>query len=84
VTRRIRFDLLETTLLLSVAAGATFLFEEHRTTRRISTLRHPFDSLSDERLDAELRARYGPPAISTGPEEWIIRDVFKDRRDGVL
>jgi FkbM family methyltransferase len=84
VTRRIHFDLLETTLLLSLAAGATFVFQEHRTTRRISTLRQPFDSLTDERLDAELRARYGPQRYSTGPEEWIIRDVFQDRRDGVF
>jgi hypothetical protein len=30
VTRRIRLDLLATTLLPSLAAGATFLFEEHR------------------------------------------------------
>jgi FkbM family methyltransferase len=84
VTKRIRFDLLETTLLLTLVAGATFLLEEYRMTRRISTLRQPFDSLTDERLDAELRARYGPQRYSTGPEEWIIRDFFQDRRDGVF
>ena len=30
----------------------------------------------------QLAARYGPNKHSEGPEEWIIRDFFRDRRGG--
>jgi FkbM family methyltransferase len=36
---------------------------------------------------AELNAlanRYGPSHNSLGPEEWILKDFFKDRRDGIF
>ena len=32
----------------------------------------------------ELKAKYGPAKNSYGPEEWIVRDFFQDRRDGVF
>jgi len=32
----------------------------------------------------ELKARYGPAKNSYGPEEWIVRDFFQDKRDGVF
>jgi hypothetical protein len=32
----------------------------------------------------ELKAKYGPTKNSYGPEEWIIRDFFQDKRDGVF
>jgi len=31
-----------------------------------------------------LAAQYGPDKYSEGPEEWVIRDFFNDRRDGVF
>lgn len=31
-----------------------------------------------------LKAKYGPSKNSYGPEEWIARDFFQDRRDGVF
>jgi FkbM family methyltransferase len=33
---------------------------------------------------ADFRARYGPTHHSQGPEEWLIRDYFNDKRDGVF
>jgi FkbM family methyltransferase len=33
---------------------------------------------------SELRAKYGPDKSSRNYEEWIIRDYFQDRRDGVF
>jgi FkbM family methyltransferase len=38
----------------------------------------------EERGDSDLRARYGSRKWSSGPEEWIVRDYFQDRRDGVF
>ena len=35
-------------------------------------------------LLVELEQRYGPEKTSRGEEEWIIRDYFNDRRDGVF
>jgi hypothetical protein len=31
-----------------------------------------------------VSAKYGPEKFSQGPEEWLIRDFFKDRREGVF
>jgi len=33
---------------------------------------------------AEFRTRYGPDRYSQGPEEWLIRDYFNDKRGGVF
>jgi len=30
------------------------------------------------------KTKYGPDRFSQGPEEWLIRDFFNDRRDGVF
>src|SRR5687768_12219676 len=35
-------------------------------------------------LKHELRAKYGPSQFSQFGEEWIIRDFFQDRRNGVF
>jgi FkbM family methyltransferase len=32
----------------------------------------------------QLEAAYGPNRYSMGPEEWIIREVLRDQRDGVF
>jgi len=67
-TRR-RFDGLEVGLLLALALVAGGVVE------------HWYLNPAG---DAALRARYGRHHWSHGPEEWIIRDFFKDRRDGVF
>lgn len=43
-------------------------------------------AIGDQRdpLLRELEQRYGPGKSSRGDEEWIIRDHFRDRRDGVF
>ena len=38
----------------------------------------------DPRFHTEFLKRYGPERFSSGLEEYIIRDFFQDRRDGVF
>ena len=38
----------------------------------------------DEDVLATVTKRYGPDKFSQGPEEWLIRDFFKDKRNGVF
>jgi hypothetical protein len=38
----------------------------------------------DEDVLATITKRYGPKKFSQGPEEWLIRDFFKDKRNGVF
>jgi FkbM family methyltransferase len=49
-------------------------------------MRHRFEQyvVSNEPLKRELRERYGPDQFSQFGEEWIIRDYFRDRREGVF
>ena len=64
---RPRFDALELVLIgLLMSVGA------------MGFLRHY--TLNEELK--ELRARYGSARFSEGPEEWVIRDFFADRRGG--
>ena len=41
-------------------------------------------NVGDQALKNSLSSRYGPTKFSTNLEEWIIRDYFQDRRDGVF
>ena len=69
-----RFSLFETSLIAIMVALATWSTVGVR------------DPLAEHR-DIEtgpLAARYGPTRFSAGPEEWIIRDYFGDRRGGVF
>ncbi len=69
-----RFSLFETSLIAFVVALATWSAVGVR------------DPLAEHR-DIEtgpLAGRYGPKKFSAGPEEWIIRDYFGDRRGGVF
>ena len=62
-----RFDVLEVTLVVGTAIAFVV----------VGFLIIPANA------DAlQLAARYGPGKYSEGPEEWIIRDFFADRRDG--
>jgi FkbM family methyltransferase len=69
-----RFSLFETSLIAIMVALATWSAVGVR------------DPLAEHR-DIEtgpLAGRYGPERFSAGPEEWIIRDYFGDRRGGVF
>lgn len=70
----VRFSVLETALIGVFVA---------LTTWSLVASRNPFA----EGRDPELRPfveEYGPSKVSAGPEEWLIRDYFSDRRDGVF
>ena len=47
--------------------------------------RQPANTGPNVEPEAEgLKAKYGPSKNSYGPEEWIVRDFFQDKRDGVF
>ena len=68
-----RFSLLQLVLVLVVLTGAA------------ACSRQPATTGPNVEPEAEgLKAKYGPAKNSYGPEEWIVRDFFQDRRDGVF
>jgi hypothetical protein len=69
-SRRRRLDRFEMILLGLVACGAAAIaFHWLRL---------------DPEVLPEFQRRYGNPVASHGPEEWFIRDFFKDARNGVF
>jgi hypothetical protein len=58
----------EVVLVVAFAILAAWIFTSERLTPEL----------------AALQARYGSSRNSLGPEEWIIRDFFGDRRGGVF
>jgi hypothetical protein len=79
-----RLDLWETTLIVVAVAGLVWVLAITRAQQMLRNGPTRFASLNDEQLDAELAHRYGPTHHSLGVEEWLIRDFFKDKRDGVF
>jgi FkbM family methyltransferase len=77
-------DTLEGALIVLGVFILAFVLGGQWNARRLGNLRLPFDSAFDEELDATLRTTFGPQRRSNGPEEWIIRDVFHDKRNGVF
>jgi len=77
-----RFDLVEVLVIGFGVAVATFVLSE--TAKPIP----PRDVLMLGSMGASelvpLRESYGPDRASRNAEEWIIRDFFQDRRDGVF
>lgn len=65
-----RFDLVEV-VLLSLSLGFAVFLVGPRTPPRPAE-------------EVELDAKYGPGRFSENEEEWIIRDFFKDKRNGVF
>ena len=65
-----RFDLLEVAFIVAIVALVVWKLESGRVEL------HPEAQ--------ELEQRYGPARNSENEEEWIIRDYFRDRRDGVF
>ena len=66
---RRRFDLVEIALVVAVGCLAGFVFGRWRST---------------EADEAYLRRTYGPSKYSHNVEEWVVRDFFRDRRNGVF
>jgi FkbM family methyltransferase len=71
---KVRFTVFETSLIVLLAALATWSFVGSR---------NPFADYRDPEI-ASIEKRYGPDHWSAGPEEWLIRDYFADRRNGVF
>jgi FkbM family methyltransferase len=65
--------------VIVVAAGLAF-----QGGRAAAPAAHPIHLESDDELVSDLERRYGPGHHSEDLEEWIIRDVFRDRRGGVF
>jgi FkbM family methyltransferase len=74
ILRHVRLDLLETAGLCLFSALVAWTIRSADVAEAI-------------RQDAELqslKARFGASKYSTGPEEWLIRDYFADRRGGTF
>jgi FkbM family methyltransferase len=79
---RIRFSFLELILVCMLTAVVATVVSRTITLQhlRLLIMRSHFPQLEYK----ELQARYGPHRYSHGVEEWVIRDYFQDRRDGVF
>ncbi len=79
-SRRARFDLLELVLIAALTSVGTFAV--------VRTFgQSPGMCYADYQTQQEaerFRSRYGPARYSEHEEEWIVRDFFKDRRNGVF
>jgi hypothetical protein len=69
-----RFSALETALIALLAALAAWT---------VTAVRNPLAEARDPEL-APFESRFGPDKWSAGPEEWLIRDYFGDKRNGVF
>ena len=81
-----RFDALEVALIalfaVAIAAIVTTVTVLQADAEKYAQLSHVAFSAAQEQV--ELKARYGPTRYSRNEEEWVIRDYFQDRRDGVF
>src|ERR1044071_3114330 len=68
-----------TLVFMAATAAAVVSFFANRT-REIHVTAEPLKSEHGK----ELEAAYGPNHYSMGPEEWIIREVLQDQREGVF
>ncbi|MBK5298653.1 MAG: hypothetical protein JJE40_15980, partial [Vicinamibacteria bacterium] len=74
-----RFDLVELVAIVCFVAVATAV------AWNFAFWVEPHDKYTiDPRFHTEFLKRYGPERFSSGLEEYIIRDFFQDRRDGVF
>jgi len=71
-----RFDLVELTLIAVASAALAYFADVH--------LRPQYVYPAADVEGAELQQKYGPARNSEHEEEWIIRDFFHDKRDGVF
>jgi FkbM family methyltransferase len=75
---RLRFDVVEVAGILLIAVVATTFLQQQLQPRQ----RGPH--MIEGNLLGELQTRFGHELYSQGPEEWLIRDFFNDRRNGVF
>jgi FkbM family methyltransferase len=79
---RPRFDVLELCLIVGLTSLLTV-----GLVQRFAPMQFPsigFVHPEDRDVAKALARTYGPGHHSGGPEEWIVREVFKDRREGVF
>lgn len=79
LVRRRRLIILEV-LVVAIGVGVlAFAAGRNTTLKRVA----PFVNFDNQEL-AILQTKYGPAKNSEHGEEWIIRDFFKDERNGVF
>jgi len=71
-----RFDAVEITLIAVAVAVFAYVADVH--------FRPQYIYPAPEVEGADLQQKYGPARNSEHEEEWIIRDFFHDKRDGVF
>ena len=71
-----RFDLVELTLIALATGVLTYL--------AVAQLRPQYIYPAPDAEGAELVQKYGPARNSEHEEEWIVRDFFQDKRNGVF
>ena len=76
---RTSFNAIELALICVLVGVLAYAFGRYRTELRLQ----PFLSHGEVELQA-LAGRYGPSRNSRYGEEWIVRDYFQDKRDGVF
>jgi FkbM family methyltransferase len=85
ITFRVRHRTLGLLMIAAVAGvGASwYVSRAIRTTESVTTASGPSPVQSAYEMDY-FRKRYGPGHHTEREEEWMIRDYFQDRRDGVF
>jgi len=73
-----RFDWIEVAGLLLLTVAATTALRPHPAAPGAAP------HMIEGNLLSELERRFGKEKYSQGPEEWLIRDFFDDRRGGVF
>ena len=79
---RRRFDAAEVLLVASLIGIAVAVLVARYDARRFGRIAYVAYSSAQE--GERLKHRYGPSRFSRNEEEWIIRDYFQDRRNGVF
>lgn len=70
-----RFDAVEVFAISTIIVLVSFMVGSYQISRMARTVDPELQALAD---------RYGPDRNSEHGEEWIIRDFFQDKRDGVF
>jgi FkbM family methyltransferase len=76
---RPKLNAIELAMLAAFVAALAYIAGVARTEARLRAF------ISSDNVEAESLAKtYGPSHYSEHAEEWILKDFFKDRRDGVF
>ena len=74
-----KLNVIELTMWATLLASLVYTFAVARSEKRFeASLSHDLGELN------ALANRYGPSRNSFGPEEWILKDFFNGRRDGIF